>query len=387
MPLNVNILLSALLLVVPFYIVTFSPKTNITFLFSYFLYFIFFLINIKPLKFYSNKILISLLIFILLWILPNLYNFYINEQYDTFKLYGLLARLFFFTALILGLLSFSNANSSYRYKQLIFYLFCFLSFFIFYISFYLFKHFFEFYDLPLNNLQKRIWILDVNNAKLESNFIGLIFFTYFLLLQKIRNHYIKFVFSITILFLLAYVIQSRTYLFASFLAIFIYYYDFIKYFVIRFYILTFFGLLIFFYNLTFFLDLVLFYDELRGINSGFSGRFDLWKYWFDILLQNPYVGIGHAKTITDVTITSSTHNFFLRIAVENGVFLCIFSFIISLVTIFKLFTKKLNFELAFFCSILFAFQFDNWSINLFFPNIILYLCVLISFSNIQKVKI
>ena len=70
---------------------------------------------------------------------------------------------------------------------------------------------------------------------------------------------------------------------------------------------------------------------------------------------------------------------FLRIFVENGLGLMLLILLMCVVVFAKLLQKRLYLDLGYFCGIMFIYQFENYSVNLFLPNIILYVVMLRAF--------
>lgn len=68
-------------------------------------------------------------------------------------------------------------------------------------------------------------------------------------------------------------------------------------------------------------ELFLLNDSNRGINSGFSGRFDNWVDGFLLFLESPIVGVG----LND-PVAAYTHNGYLKIMAQFGIFYSLLMF-------------------------------------------------------------
>lgn len=64
------------------------------------------------------------------------------------------------------------------------------------------------------------------------------------------------------------------------------------------------------------------WSSTRGLATGFSGRFALWKRLFDLAAENPFTGLGFRLHIfyIDETYLSSAHNAYLAMLLDLGVF-------------------------------------------------------------------
>ena len=89
--------------------------------------------------------------------------------------------------------------------------------------------------------------------------------------------------------------------------------------------------------------------------------------------------MGHAYTLLNYQGNDAAHNMFLRIFVENGLGLMLLILLMCVVVFAKLLQKRLYLDLGYFCGIMFIYQFENYSVNLFLPNIILYVVMLRAF--------
>ena len=82
-------------------------------------------------------------------------------------------------------------------------------------------------------------------------------------------------------------------------------------------------------------------DSDRGVNSGFSGRTDLWAKGIDLIAQNPLLGIGtrmQDRYYQDATTgVKSVHNGYLGLLIENGVLGAFCLFPIIIIGIWRLF--------------------------------------------------
>ena len=60
-------------------------------------------------------------------------------------------------------------------------------------------------------------------------------------------------------------------------------------------------------------------DRYRGLNSGFSGRTELWRLTYEVWLSNPLVGIGYRAHEYYPGLEISSHNGYLALLAETGI--------------------------------------------------------------------
>lgn len=131
--------------------------------------------------------------------------------------------------------------------------------------------------------------------------------------------------------------------------------------------------------------------------SSIYERFFMYKYSFNLILENPIVGVGFWVNPTDYSLPNyffshinlgdpvyTTHNAFLRIASENGLPLLFFILIIIFYTIYKNFQNNNFHDLAIIISIIFFLQFSTRHLSLNLLNIIFYITIFKCLTNIPN---
>ena len=383
---------SAFCLTAPVYILSFCIKHNEpawAMAMAYSFYAVLFLSNVKYIN--PNRLLFKFIaalgVFILLWMGPSLYIVFFSGRIESewINLWGLSARAILFVFLMLSLFTFCLKRKDADFNSLMIYLAIALGFIvlmtiigglIYYINSWNFSYGHDF--------------TRANIFGWQPNYAACLIFIFILSLQKLHLKLIKVILTLVCLTVMIILFQSRGYFIASLIALTIFYFPCIfnffkklpkKNLVFSFVITI--SLVVIFYQEIIFLMSKMFIYRYRGLDSGLTGRFDLWQHWWQSVLSYPWSGIGHAQSIVGQGIGryDTPHNFFLRIAVENGLILTVFVLMITVMATHKLLKKKMPYELGCLMAIMFAYQFDNWSINLWLLNAILYLVLLRAFFS------
>ena len=384
---------SAFCLVAPVYILSFCIKYNEpawVIALAYSFYAVLFLSNVKcinPNRLFF-KFIAALGVFMLLWMGPSLYIVFFSGRIesDWINLWGLSARAILLVFLMLSLFPFCLKRKDADFNTLMIYLAIALGFMVLIVMTAGLVHYIENWHYSFVHHRTRPKIFGW-----EPNYAACLIFVFILCLQKINLQLIKALLTLIGLAVIIIVFQSRGYFLASIIALVIIHYprifNFFKKIPNNQKILG--ALLLGLLTLIYKHEMISFISKLfylipgRDLNSGLTGRFDLWQHWWKSVLSYPWSGIGHAQSIVGQGIESfdTPHNFFLRIAVENGLILTAFVLMITVMATYKLFKKKLPYELGFLMGIMLAFQLDNWSINLWLLNAILYLVLLRAFFS------
>lgn len=66
--------------------------------------------------------------------------------------------------------------------------------------------------------------------------------------------------------------------------------------------------------------IILINDDDRGIESGASGRVDLWNDAIELWIENPIFGIGFKQSSTRLSVDLGVHNIFIAILADTGTF-------------------------------------------------------------------
>ncbi len=67
-------------------------------------------------------------------------------------------------------------------------------------------------------------------------------------------------------------------------------------------------------------NILLVNDDLRGLDTGASGRIDLWRKALDIWLDNPLFGVGYEQAVFYIGFGLGAHNMILELLADLGAF-------------------------------------------------------------------
>jgi O-antigen ligase len=192
---------------------------------------------------------------------------------------------------------------------------------------------------------------EAHNIGMEPAAIGLVCISGILASMAIHSKLIRFS-LVSILFYIVYLTGSRAPMLAAALGIYTIGYARIrasgaalKLFVIVCIIAALVVFIIFSDDVLIFLDDFFgLHDKHRGIDSGGSGRIDIWRETWQLFVDNPAFGVGFRGHEARLTIGSSSHNGYLAMLAEVGligffsIFYIVFSSIISIRSFLKKYT-------------------------------------------------
>jgi O-antigen ligase len=121
------------------------------------------------------------------------------------------------------------------------------------------------------------------------------------------------------------------------------------------------------------------YDPRRGIESGFTGRFEPWVYGLQLAMEKPFFGYGYraSEALFDPLGASSVHNGYLSMLLDTGV-IGLISWITFLWHTTRIALRRLRRQLA-VCSIGFIVAYivlgmvERYALNAGQPTSILFL--------------
>lgn len=372
----------ALIFALPIYIVGFLGSSAFVQSIAYLPYVLgLVLIYVKNKKITLNKSYITLyFIFLVLWILPNIYNFTMRTlESEFFNPYVMIYHVLMLTIVFLFLSQWSLGLTKNSWNQFSKYLFTILTPFILILSL---KIGMDFYT----NEKKIPWAFTYRHLDTEFYLIFL-FFTFFIN-SKIFKGLIYF-----LCLLMITMMSVRAGIICVFIFLIIAHLDALKKMItankrniIYFVVLIFMVILFTHDQLYIWLNEIFLFDSKgRGLESGISSRTNIWISAIESIRQYPFSGIGYYVRLNPHfdawNPNLHIHNFFLRIGVENGIFLMIFILLSLMFVGFKLIKKRLYWELAVFISILFYYFFIPRHIQLNSLSIILYFIVIRSFQS------
>lgn len=382
-------LVMALIFAVPIYIVGFFGSSALVQSIAYLPYILgLVLIYVKNKKIILNKSYLALyFIFLVLWILPNIYNFLMRTlESEFFNPYVMSYHVLMLTIVFLFLSQWSLGLNRNSWNEFAKYLFALLLPFILIFSI---KIGIDFY---INEI-KTPWAFTYRHLDTEFYLIFL-FFTFF-----INSKIIKGLIYFLCLLMIS-IMSVRAGIICVFIFLIIAYLDALKKIVAEnkrntIYLLVLFLVFILFTHDQLYIwlnEIFLFDSKGRGFESGISSRTSIWISAVDSIRQYPFSGIGYYVRLNPhfdpLNPSLHIHNFFLRIAVENGIFLMIFISLLLMFICVNLIKKQLYWELAVFVSIMFYYFFIPRHIQLNSLSIILYFIVIRSFlsGNIKLLK-
>lgn len=123
-----------------------------------------------------------------------------------------------------------------------------------------------------------------------------------------------------------------------------------------------------------------FWQRFEGNLQTLSNRIFMYELAVDSIIKHPLIGIGFGVTPEYYSFTdhkaATIHNFFLRIATENGLPITIIIIGIFFMTLIKIIRNKNYYELYFFISFLIYNSFSTRHLSLNLMNVLFYIIVI-----------
>jgi len=370
----------AFTLVLPVYSITIFGMAPIIQGLSYSIYLLCFLYTwlLNKQLFLPKKFIIFWFVFLLTWILPNLFNANSGRlESDLLNLNVLYVHVVYLTALLFSFLFYMQSEYFLKFKK-------------FYIALMLLL-------LPLlTALFLKTIFLEFENPKMRyspygatPHWIGELLLVFALVLFYLKNNFLKFILYFTVFFYF-HLLEVRAGIIALALALGIMYsshiYTYLKqksflFLSIFFFLLA--SLLILFkkYLYIAFDSIFYFSTPSRSLPGGISGRFHQWQNAIEVIKEHPVSGIGYwvnpfPYEYYNIMVGHPTHNAWLRIASENGFCLALICISIVLLGLYLAYKKKLFFELACLVSIIFYLSFTTRHLSINIMNAFFYFILL-----------
>ena len=381
-----RILFTAFCLSIPVYLINFTTNANSFMFAGYSLYFLALIANVKQIRFDQafGKLVLFLCFFLFLWMFPSVYIVFFSGRLEseTINLWGLASRGFFFTSIIIALYPYCTRNKqndlTKLYQSLIL---CLIFFMIVLIGHILIKY--------IDTENFRLSFRRISPLNFEANTSSLYIFVVILLLQTLHLKILKWLLTALLIFIMVGATHSRGNFIGCIIALTIIngpcLYGYLRKIVenktkLIISLSVVLAMMFYYSEIANFISQLLSLDNpARSFEGGLTGRYTRWQTFFEIGQMHPWQGMGHAYTLLNYQGNDAAHNMFLRIFVENGLGLMLLILLMCVVVFAKLLQKRLYLDLGYFCGIMFIYQFENYSVNLFLPNIILYVVMLRAF--------
>ena len=329
----------------------------------------------------SKKFIIYWAIFSILLILPSIINLSSGRlESDLINIKGLFSKWIFLSALMLFFDTWLKKFKDNQLHQLIYYLFL---FFLPMITIIFFKVFAEVYECPKELLDVRC---RANPYGVGAFITSELFLLFGLLCLPLKSNKLKFILlTLTIIALI--LLQARTALFATILALAIYtvlplIYKYKKIIIIPVALTT---LILCFFIFNYFVD-----NTFIGRHiSTFTYRVHMWQLGLETIQASPWFGIGFDVTPNYYSFTfnhhaNTIHNMFIRIATENGLPLLIFITTTFIYSLYRVFQAKNFYALAIILSVIIFHSFSTRHISINLLNIVFYLIIMKSLYSLKK---
>ena len=327
----------------------------------------------------SKKFIIYWIIFSILLIAPSIINLSSGRlESDLINIKALFSKWIFLSALMFFFDSWFKKYRDTQWDQLVYLLFLFI---LPMMSIIFFEVITDTYECGSVFSSCRAFVFNTS-AFITSE----LFLLFGLLCLPLKSNKIKFILlTLTIIALI--LLQARTALFATILALAIYtvlplIYKYKKKIIIPAALVT---LILCFYIFNYFVD-----NTFIGRHiSTFTYRIHMWQLGLETIQASPWFGIGFDVTPNYYSFTynhdsNTIHNMFIRIATENGLPLLIFITTTFIYSLYRVFQAKSFYALAIILSVIIFHSFSTRHVSINLLNIIFYFIIMRSFYIIKK---